>query len=186
MLWFIEAELIHGWLWLTWRPGEWSPKSQPLFTWRKAPKALTVFSVACGLGLDMFWLHRCHSMVRKPRFSSREVAPPKLLFPSHGSLVFGLASLSCRSSSKLRPLHCLWTIWGLKPLRNQAKGKMRRSNTLNCSCLALYNVVHVLSCFTLFYFTSNRRVVEWPKPPAVMLIQMIQGCNLLIEQKIKP
>lgn len=91
------------------------------------------------------------NMVGKPRFSSREVAAPKLLFPSHGSLVFGLASLSCRSSSKLRPLHCLWTIWGLKPLRNQAKGKMRRSNTLNCSCLALYNVVHVLSCFIMFY-----------------------------------
>ena len=91
------------------------------------------------------------NMVGKPRFSSREVAAPKLLFPSHGSLVFGLASLSCRSSSKLRPLHCLWTIWGLKPLRNQAKGKMRRSNTLNCSCLALYNVVHVLSCFNLYF-----------------------------------
>jgi len=46
--------------------GEWSPKSQPLFTWRKAPK----------------------------------VAAPKLLFPSHGSLVFGLAFETLEEPSK--------------------------------------------------------------------------------------
>ncbi|CAK9034608.1 unnamed protein product [Durusdinium trenchii] len=46
--------------------GEWSPKSDPLFTWRRAPK----------------------------------LAAPKLLFPSHGSLVFGLAYESLEEPSK--------------------------------------------------------------------------------------
>jgi len=46
--------------------GQWSPQSEPLFTWRKAPK----------------------------------VAAPKLLFPSHGSLVLSLAFETLEEPSK--------------------------------------------------------------------------------------